>query len=127
MKRRTFMVAAAGLPAMSCCSAVCASRGVDGVVVDSGLVEAAGLMRHAAGCCLPVFDVSRDGGGDVAVLWYRMLSHRFGRGAAQGALIGVTRPSDFFVLQRLVRRAGVVDALASDFAGSAAVGFVLGL
>jgi hypothetical protein len=124
MKRRTFIVGAGCLPAVSWgfdFDFAAAQASCDVAVVDSGLAEAAGLMQHAAGRGLPLFDVSR--GGDIAVLWYQMLADSSFSSAAQGSLIGVIRGSDFFVLQRLAGLPGVARA---DFFGSGAVGFVLG-
>lgn len=108
MDRRTFMIAGA-----------CLSGATGGVwpwlaraatqrntlaIVDSTLACGPSFARYAAHMKLPTFDI----GDDIGALWYTTLAPLLGGTTAPipAALIGVTRASDYFVLNELATRAG---------------------
>jgi hypothetical protein len=116
MKRRTFIAVAVG-GGLSFTRVFAFAARADLVVVDSAVDASRGFLLHAARMRLPVFDVQRFAGGDIAMLWYEAL--RFAARGEPQRLVGVTRASDFFVLQRLAMLS-VFNAEAFD---SAAVAF----
>ena len=121
MERRTFMIGAACCPAVSSGAWPWSIRVRVGTnagdsaghtrdtlaIVDRTLMGAASFVDRAARLQLRTFDT----GDDIGLLWYTTLAPLVGAASAP-ALIGLTRASDYFVLNELLTRAGhsLIDA-----------------
>jgi hypothetical protein len=104
MDRRTFMMTGACLSSATASAwpwlAHAAARGATVAVVDSTLAYGAAFAGYAAHRRLPVFET----GDDIGALWYTSLAPLLR--ATPAALIGLTRASDYFVLNQLAQSAG---------------------
>ncbi|HEY1997394.1 hypothetical protein [Paraburkholderia sp.] len=103
MDRRTFMTTGAWLSAagLSLPWMARAVRSRDTIaVVDTGLARGRAFVDYVKRLEMPVFDI----GDDVGVLWYATLAPRLA--ATPGLLLGVTRASDYFVLEQLALNSG---------------------
>ncbi|OAJ54408.1 hypothetical protein A6V36_06750 [Paraburkholderia ginsengiterrae] len=110
MDRRTFMTTAVCVPG----AAACAWPWLEGfslsrpavAVIDSTLAKGAAFAGYAAQWRWTVLEA----GDDIGALWYMALAPllRATPGAATmpAALIGLTRASDYFVLEQLATGAG---------------------
>ncbi|MDE1184656.1 hypothetical protein [Paraburkholderia sp.] len=78
------------------------------IVIDASLDPAASVSAFARRTGAPVFDVG-GGASDVGTLWFSTLAARLNTLPAR--LIGCTRASDYFVLERL---AGPFDACIAN-------------
>ncbi|MFP3566552.1 hypothetical protein [Paraburkholderia sp. SIMBA_030] len=102
MDRRTFMMtgawfstAAGGAwPWLAHAAARCNTL----AVIDSTLACGPAFADYVAQLNLPAFET----GDDIGSLWYTTLAPRLSR--AQVSLIGLTRASDYFVLEQLANR-----------------------
>lgn len=114
MDRRTFMMTGAYLSGAAGSAwpwlAHAAARGNTVAVADSTLAYGAAFAGYAAHRQLPVFQT----GDDIGALWYTTLAPLLCATPAHGlafpsaTLIGLTRASDYFVLNQLARTAGQV-------------------
>lgn len=108
MDRRTFMMTGAGLPGLAGGAwpwlARAEARSNTAVVVDLTLARGIALAGYAAHRQWPLFET----GDDIGALWYITLAPLFGATSTRGpvGLIGITRASDYFVLNELASRAG---------------------
>lgn len=115
MDRRTFMMTGAWLSSAMGGAwpwfARAAVRSGTFAIVDSTLPHGAAFAAYAAHLQLPIFET----GDDIGVLWYSTLAPLLApmpmpmptpmpTTIASRSLIGLTRVSDYFVLERLVTR-----------------------
>lgn len=105
MNRRTFIKAAGSVAALPSAAvaignspmwAHCSSDAVRVVVVDAALEESVALARKAILAGAHAVELRCD----IAALWYTELA------SEPAMILGVLRPSDAFVLRRLVKGAG---------------------
>ncbi|ACC70887.1 hypothetical protein PPMP20_05335 [Paraburkholderia phymatum] len=104
MQRRTFIAAAAWLPATAAWRMpwlLPDGLRADMALIDGTLPEAAALSMHAERMQVPVIDLGVTPHTDIAALWYDALAPRAARAEGRLTLIGATRAADFFVLARL--------------------------
>lgn len=110
MDRRTFMTTAVCVPGAVVAAwpwlACFAARRHTVAVIDSTLASGAAFAGYAAQCSLTVLEA----GDDIGALWYTtlvpLLRAAPGPAFAPASLIGLTRSSDYFVLERLATGAG---------------------
>jgi hypothetical protein len=126
MDRRTFVTTGAWFGATGCLSpwiAHAAAHPAGTIAVfDSTLAHGRAFADYAARANLPTFAV----GDDIGALWYTTLAPRL-VAQTQGALIGVTCPSDFFVLTQLVPDAARVTRSEISAARQMPIVFVIAL
>jgi hypothetical protein len=108
MDRRTFMMTGAWLSTVTGAAwpwlARAAEQGGTLAIVDSTLACGPSFARYAARMKLPTFET----GDDIGALWYSTLAPLIDRSrgtSARRSVIGLTRASDYFVLDGLVTRA----------------------
>jgi hypothetical protein len=108
MDRRSFMTTAVCVPGAAACAwpwleRVAAQRHTV-AVIDSTLANGAAFAGYAAQWPVTVLEA----GDDIGALWYTTLEPllRVTTERAPAALIGLTRASDYFVLEQLATRAG---------------------
>jgi hypothetical protein len=114
MDRRTFMMTGAYLSTAADSAwpwlARAAARSNTVAVVDSTLAYGAAFAGYAAHSQLPVFET----GDDIGALWYTTLApllcatQTSAPTLLSASLIGLTRASDYFVLNQLAKSAGHV-------------------
>ncbi|WP_168793474.1 hypothetical protein [Paraburkholderia aromaticivorans] len=125
MDRRTFMMTGACLSTAAGSAwpwlAQAAARGNTVAVVDSTLAYGAAFAGYAAHRQLPVFET----GDDIGALWYTTLAPLLCATPTStptllsASLIGLTRESDYFVLNQLAKSAGnVIEHSHEQSAGS---------
>jgi hypothetical protein len=108
MDRRTFMMTAASLSTATGSAwpwlASAAAQGGTLAIVDSTLACGPSFARYAAHMKLPTFET----GDDIGALWYTTLAPLLDGGfaSARCSLIGLTRASDYFVLNEFATRSG---------------------
>ncbi|MFL9867093.1 hypothetical protein PQR67_23210 [Paraburkholderia fungorum] len=129
MDRRAFMMTGAWLSTAAGGAwpwlAHAAARPDTLAVIDPTLANGPAFANYVAQMKLPVFET----GDDIGVLWYTTLALRLRQTPAQScaSLIGLTRPSDYFVLRELATRVGhMVEHSSEQGAGPVAhVAFAL--
>lgn len=106
MDRRTFMTTAVCVPGAAACAwpwlEGLAARRPTVAVIDSTLANGAAFAGYAAQWRWTVLEA----GDDIGALWYTALGSLLRATPGPAALIGLTRASDYFVLEQLAKDAG---------------------